>query len=127
MHAPSTWARSVGFSLPVEIALASERHGHEGTHDRGLPRTFRGHETVYGIRTDFDQLPGLCIAVQIVLPVLPALASLAAALSSGRRGLGLNVGLLSALRFRAVVLVAKPFEPASVLSSVGRSRNAAKI
>ncbi|MEI9939211.1 MAG: NrsF family protein [Pseudomonadota bacterium] len=55
------------------------------------------HLAVYGIRTDFHGLPGLYVAAQILLPFLVAVASLFTALSNGKVGLGLKIGLVSGL------------------------------
>ena len=55
------------------------------------------HLAVYGIRSDFQGLPVLYIAAQILLPFLIAVASLFAALSYGKLGLGLKVGIISGL------------------------------
>ncbi len=55
------------------------------------------HLAVYGIRTDFHGLPPLYVAAQILLPFLFAVASLYAALSYGKLGLGLKIGLVSGL------------------------------
>jgi hypothetical protein len=55
------------------------------------------HLVVYGIRRDFSELPRLYVAAQILLPFLLAVASLFAALSPGKLGLGLKIGLISGL------------------------------
>lgn len=55
------------------------------------------HLAVYGVRTDFHGLPPLYVAAQILLPFLVASASLFAALSYGKLGLGLKIGLISGL------------------------------
>lgn len=55
------------------------------------------HLAVYGIRADFEELPILYIAAQILLPSLAAVASLFAALSYGKLGLGSRIGLVSGL------------------------------
>jgi hypothetical protein len=55
------------------------------------------HLAVYGIRTDYHELPALYRAAQILLPFLVAIASLFTALSYGKRGLGLRIGLISGL------------------------------
>ncbi|MEI9947894.1 MAG: NrsF family protein [Pseudomonadota bacterium] len=52
---------------------------------------------VYGIRSDYDGLPLLYVAAQILLPLLLAVASLCVALSYGKLGLGLKIGLISGL------------------------------
>lgn len=52
------------------------------------------HLAVYGVRKDLADLPMLYVAMQIVVPFLFAIASLALALRSGQLGLGLSVGLL---------------------------------
>lgn len=55
------------------------------------------HLAVYGIRTDLTGLPFTYVAAQIALPVLLATGSLVVALGSGKRGLGLKIGLVSTL------------------------------
>jgi hypothetical protein len=55
------------------------------------------HLAVYGIRTDFQGLPPPYVAAQILLPFLVAVASLFAALSYGKLGLGARIGLITAL------------------------------
>jgi hypothetical protein len=55
------------------------------------------HLAVCGVRTDLPDLPLTYVAAQIALPVLLAIASLLIALDSGKLGLGLRVGLVSAL------------------------------
>lgn len=55
------------------------------------------HLIVYGVRTDFKGLSPLYVAAQILLPFLVAVASLFAALSFGKLGLGAKVGLISGL------------------------------
>jgi len=55
------------------------------------------HLAVYGIRTDFQGLPALYVAAQILLPFVLAVASLFAALSYGKLGLGVRIGLISGL------------------------------
>lgn len=55
------------------------------------------HLAVYGVRSDFHELPALYIAAQILLPFLAAVASLFAALSNGKWGLGSKLGLVSGL------------------------------
>ncbi|HET7539418.1 MAG TPA: NrsF family protein [Polyangiaceae bacterium] len=55
------------------------------------------HLAVYGVRSDFHGLPALYVAAQILVPFLVAVASLFAALSYGKHGLGLKIGLLSGL------------------------------
>jgi hypothetical protein len=55
------------------------------------------HLAVYGIRSDFHGLPPLYVAAQILVPFFVAVASLFAALSYGKLGLGLKIGLISGL------------------------------
>ncbi|HYQ44415.1 MAG TPA: NrsF family protein [Polyangiaceae bacterium] len=55
------------------------------------------HLAVYGVRSDFHGLPVPYVAAQILLPFVVAVASLFAALSYGKLGLGLRIGLLSGL------------------------------
>ena len=55
------------------------------------------HLAVYGIRSDFHGLPVPYVVAQILLPFLVAVASLFAALSYGKLGLGLKIGLISGL------------------------------
>ena len=55
------------------------------------------HLAVYGVRSDLHGLSLLYVAAQILLPVLVASASLFAALSYGKLGLGSKIGLISAL------------------------------
>lgn len=55
------------------------------------------HLAVYGIRTDLTGLPLTYVAAQIALPAVLASASLVVALSSGKLGLGLKIGLVSTL------------------------------
>jgi uncharacterized membrane protein YsdA (DUF1294 family) len=55
------------------------------------------HLAVYGVRADLPTLPPLYVAVQVVLPLALALGSLVIAVRAGRLGLGVNIGLLTAL------------------------------
>jgi hypothetical protein len=55
------------------------------------------HLFVFGIRQDFAQLPPFYIAAQIVLPFVYGACCLVVALAPGRLGLGLGVGLVSAM------------------------------
>lgn len=52
---------------------------------------------VYGFRDDLPALPLSYVALQVVLPLALAVASLVVATRAGRFGLGVNVGLLTAL------------------------------
>ena len=52
---------------------------------------------VYGFRDDLPALPPSYVAMQVVLPLALAVASLVVATRAGRFGLGVNVGLLMAL------------------------------
>jgi hypothetical protein len=55
------------------------------------------HLAVYGVRTDFQGLPVLYAAAQILLPFVVAVGSLVAALANGKFGLGVRIGLISGL------------------------------
>jgi hypothetical protein len=55
------------------------------------------HLVVYGIRQDFGQLPAAYIAGQVVLPILFGACCLVVALAPGKLGLGVGVGLVSAM------------------------------
>jgi len=55
------------------------------------------HLFVYGIRTDFDQLPRTYVAAQVLLPALFGAACALVAVAPGKFGLGLGVGLLTSL------------------------------
>jgi Negative regulator of sigma F len=55
------------------------------------------HLLVYGIRQDFAQLPAAYVAAQVVLPVAFGASCLLVALAPGKLGLGLGVGLVSAM------------------------------
>lgn len=55
------------------------------------------HLAVFGVRTDWAELPLPYIAAQILLPFGIACASLLIALGRGRLGLGLRVGVVSGL------------------------------
>ena len=55
------------------------------------------HLVVYGVRSDFHGLPWLYVGAQVLLPFLVAMASLFAALSYGKLGLGSKIGLVSGL------------------------------
>jgi hypothetical protein len=55
------------------------------------------HLVVYGVRQDFAELPAGYIAAQIVLPIVFAACCLVIALAPGKLGLGLGVGLVSAM------------------------------
>lgn len=55
------------------------------------------HLAVYGIRQDFARLPPLYIAAQVLLPMLLGAGCLVVALAPGKLGLGIGVGLVSAL------------------------------
>jgi hypothetical protein len=54
------------------------------------------HLAVYGVRQDFDKLPGDYVALQIFLPALLGAASLLLAMAPGKLGLGLSVSLIAA-------------------------------
>src|SRR5690242_15121837 len=53
------------------------------------------HLAIYGIRSDFRDLPLLYTTAQVLVPFGFAMSSLSIALSSGRLGLGLRVGMLA--------------------------------
>jgi hypothetical protein len=55
------------------------------------------HLAVYGIRSDLHALPRLYVVAQIVLPFLLAALSLFVALSHGKLGLGMKIGVISGL------------------------------
>lgn len=55
------------------------------------------HLAVYGIRQDFARLPAEYVALQIFLPALLGAVSLLLAVAPGKLGLGLAVGVVSAL------------------------------
>jgi hypothetical protein len=55
------------------------------------------HLAVLGVRRDLGELPTLYLLAQVFLPFLVAVLSLFIALGSGKLGLGLKVGLVSAL------------------------------
>jgi Negative regulator of sigma F len=55
------------------------------------------HLVVFGIRQDFGQLPAAYIAGQVVLPILFGACCLVVALAPGKLGLGVGVGLVSAM------------------------------
>lgn len=55
------------------------------------------HLAVYGIRPDLAGLPFGYVAAQIALPAVLATGSLVVALGSGKRGLGVKIGLVSSL------------------------------
>lgn len=83
------------------------------------------HLAVYGVRSDFRGLPPLYVAAQILLPFLVAVASLFAALSYGKLGLGLKIGLISGLAILgplAFILIAlgapMPYAPGPGAASV---------
>jgi hypothetical protein len=55
------------------------------------------HLTVYGIRTDFQQLPPAYVAAQVALPFAFGFASLLVAAAPGRLGLGLGISVIASL------------------------------
>jgi hypothetical protein len=55
------------------------------------------HLAVYGVRSDLDDLSPLYLLAQVFLPFAFAIVSLMVALSPGRLGLGMRIGLIGAL------------------------------
>jgi hypothetical protein len=65
-----------------------------------------GHLAIFGIRRDLDELPPLYTIAQVLLPFAVAILALAVALGSGRLGLGVRVGVVSALAILGPALFA---------------------
>jgi hypothetical protein len=64
------------------------------------------HFAVFGVRSDLGQLPPLYTVAQILLPFTVGALALIVALGSGRLGLGMSVGLVSALAILGPALFA---------------------
>jgi negative regulator of sigma F NrsF-like protein len=84
-----------GQRLPVPTRVVAERRRMAAL---GVSLAWLcAHLVVYGIRQDFAQLPPAYIAAQIILPFVFGGCCLVVALAPGRLGLGLGVGLISAM------------------------------
>lgn len=100
---PDPCAASSSFGPATSVRAVEDAPARDAVRKRraaaltGSAAWLLAHLTVYGVRSDFPELPSLYVFAQVLLPFLVAAASLVAALSAGKFGLGLKIGLISGL------------------------------